>query len=431
MRVFIGLTEVAGYYKNLKKGFDKLGIDSNFIVFYDNPFHYGGDDEPNRLVKFVKYLCAKAGEIPAKHKWRRTWWRFVRDASKIPLFMWALCKHDVFIFGFNSTFFVPRFYSYWDYPILKFFGKKIICQFHGSDSRPPYINGSIMNTSNQISIQQCIERTQEKKNVIKIIDRYADYIIDIPPQGIFHERPFINWMLVGLPYDKPESTGMFHAGDSSSVRILHAPSIAAAKGTREIRAVIQNLKQKGYPIDFIEIQNMPNQVVVEELMKCDMVIDQVYADYPMPGFATEAAWFGKPVIIGGYACEYWKDWLTEDKTPPTYYCLPEHMEQAIESLILNEQLRLEIGRKSKEFVEREWSPDQVAQRYLQLAQGEVPDSWWLNPRDCQYPYGYGLPKSQIASIAAEMIQLAGAECLQLKDKPELEKLFLDMARQSG
>ena len=41
--------------------------------------------------------------------------------------------------------------------------------------------------------------------------------------------------------------------------------------------------------------------ILAELARCDFVIDQLYSDYPLPGLATEAAWFGKPTVVGGYA----------------------------------------------------------------------------------------------------------------------------------
>jgi len=56
---------------------------------------------------------------------------------------------------------------------------------------------------------------------------------------------------------------------------------------------------------------MPNHAVLEELGKCDFVIDQAFADYGMAGFATEAAWFGKTAVVGGYQSELWQSWLTD------------------------------------------------------------------------------------------------------------------------
>ena len=40
-RVFLGLTEVAGYYRNLERGFRELGIDAHFFDLSGNPWCQG------------------------------------------------------------------------------------------------------------------------------------------------------------------------------------------------------------------------------------------------------------------------------------------------------------------------------------------------------------------------------------------------------
>ena len=84
------------------------------------------------------------------------------------------------------------------------------------------------------------------------------------------------------------------------IRILHSPSSPEVKGTYLIRQAINALKAKGYPIDYVEIMGKPNTVVIAELEKCDFIVDQLYSDTPMSGFATEAAFFGKTAVVGGY-----------------------------------------------------------------------------------------------------------------------------------
>ena len=44
MRVFIGLTEVAGYFGNLAKGLRELGIETTLVDLYSHPFEYSRRD---------------------------------------------------------------------------------------------------------------------------------------------------------------------------------------------------------------------------------------------------------------------------------------------------------------------------------------------------------------------------------------------------
>ena len=55
-KIFIGTYEVAGFYKNLTKGFHDLGYDCDFLTYQSNPFNYGGETNNNILVGTIKYL---------------------------------------------------------------------------------------------------------------------------------------------------------------------------------------------------------------------------------------------------------------------------------------------------------------------------------------------------------------------------------------
>jgi hypothetical protein len=41
-RVFIGLTEVAGYFGSLRQGLEEAGIPATFVDESGDPFSYGG-----------------------------------------------------------------------------------------------------------------------------------------------------------------------------------------------------------------------------------------------------------------------------------------------------------------------------------------------------------------------------------------------------
>jgi hypothetical protein len=409
-RVFMGLKEVAGHYSSLKKGFEELGIPSTFISLQKHRFAYGGDD-----CKWVVRAIRWAGK-PGTPK--------IFCSLKAPLmsmlFFWALFKHDVFIFSFKTSFFK----NYRDLPILKAFGKKIIYQFHGSDSRPPYINGSVMAANKNTSIDECIKIAQRNKADLRLINQYADVIIDTPQQGLFHERAFVLWLLVGLPnqcdpglYELPRNKS------NGKLRILHCPSDLEAKGTPVIRKTIAWLIEEGLPIELIEVTGQKNHIVMSELKACDIVVDQLYADYGMPGFATEAAWFGKPVIIGGYAKLEWDTLLPEELRPPTLYCHPDELASAIRYLVENKDARDALGQKAKQFVETYWRPHQVAQRYLDLAYGRLPAEWLYDPANIRYWQGCCFPEKKVREMLRQVIEQGGVSALQLDDKPELVKIM--------
>lgn len=398
MRVFIGLTEVAGYYRGLREGFAELGVDATFVNLTEHRFGYGGDD----------FNIFAEG-------YKRTRGTTVARLPRYGLFAWAAARFDVFIFGFGSSLLGRQR----DFPILKRMGKTIICQFHGSDSRPAYVDGSIMAADRGISIAEGIQRVREQKAMLRNVDRYADVVVNIPPQAHLHERPFVNWMRVGLPSRPRGFPKQVSFPDNETVRVLHSPSHPLAKGSDRIRAIVATLKGEGLPIELIELTGLPNAEVLRQLERADIVVDQMYADYAMPGFATEAAWYGRPVVIGGYATELWEQLLPPEHRPATRYCHPDAVEGEIRNLACDRDYRRAEGARARAWIEAHWHPRLVAQRYLDLATKPAPEDWLIDPKDIRYWQGCCLSEDGARGLLRTFIDEGGTAALQIDDKPAL------------
>ncbi len=419
MRVFLGLAEIAGYYRGLKEGFQALGHEAELITLSGNPFGYAGTTD-NSLVDFWRWLNARPE--PSL--------RALRRVPRTLLFLWAASRFDLFVFSFGTSL-LPGFR---DLPLLKRLGKKLIFQFHGSDSRPPYLDGSVMAKDRGRSIASAIALTHEKKQNLRIIERYADAVVNSDPAAQLLERPFIEWLRVGIPVhpaSAPPRAAAVGWWDSrrgaGPIRAVHSPSHPEAKGSTEIRTIVERVRAQGVPLELVTIEGRPNHEVLTELASCDLVIDQLYADYGMPGLAVEAAWFAKPVILGGYAVDHWKRVLPEEARPPTWYCLPNQVEEGILTLSRDYEARRRLGLAARTFVEETWHPRQVAQRYLTIAEGRVPHDWFRPPQDIDYWQGCGLPESRVQELVASFVAEGGKAALELGDKPALERKLLAFA----
>lgn len=277
--------------------------------------------------------------------------------------------------------------------------------------------------------------TKLAKRRVDFHQKYASIIIGAPfSTSHFANRPFINWFALGVPFVieaemEVSSTEVEEANGKGArpIRILHSPSHPAVKGTSKIANSIRNLQSKGYNIEFILIQGISNREVLEEIKQCDFVVDQVYSDTPMAGFATEAAWFGKPAVVGGYGIEYLKSFVPEGMWPPSLICHPDEIEQSIEYLITHPEARSQLGKEAQRFVQEKWSAVEVAKRYLRIIEGDIPNEWWLDPRQVLYLEGVGQSVEQTKKIVREMVEVYGKESLQLNHRPNLLCAFLDLA----
>lgn len=417
--IFMGLTDVCGYYTNLKKGFDEIGIQSSLadLGFMGSQFEYSKDVPSNIWVKVWKYASWQRMKTSRVNVVGKVIWIIVQNAAFIGLFFWAVLRHDTFIFSLATTFF-----SFLEFPILKLLNKKIICVFHGGDSRAPYQNGKL----SDLSGPSLVKLTRKKKMLMTKIRRYADFIIDNPPASYLHDGPIIIFQKLGIPFSA-KIRGNSILSNNNEIRIVHAPTHIEMKGTPIIRRVISKMKTKGYPIHYIEIYDRPNQEVLEELSKCDFVINEIYSDVIMSGLTVEAAFFEKPTIVGGYVDEEVRKITSDEEFPPCYFCLPEQLEQAVEKLILDKEYRIGLGKRAKEFLNNKWTPPKVAHRYLQLINGTYPKEWLYDPKDIRYFYGFG-PASLIKELIKRTIESGGVKALQISDKPELESMLVQFAR---
>jgi glycosyltransferase involved in cell wall biosynthesis len=423
IKIFVGPHEIAGYYLRLAKGFQGIGIKCDYVVYNDHVFNYGDNEKDPYLIKISKYL----NKIEVKYnkfKFFKVVIGLIKEFLQTTWALNAIIKYDVFIFGFGKSL----LRSNYDLVLLKFLNKIVISNLgHGSEARPMYIDGSYQNLdgSSYPSEGSMVLGAKNSKKLVKKHEKMCSYLIGAPlSTSYFTSVNFINAFALGIPVEYTDE-GVNKNLDDSICRILHSPSHPAAKGSPIIIEAINNLVNKGYAIDFVLIYNKSNSEVISEIKRCDFVIDQIYSDTPLAGFATEAAWFGKPAIVGGYGINSLKNFIPPDMWPPSKLCHPDAIEQAIEALIINKEERLLLGKMASEFVRGKWNAKIVASRYKQIIEGNIPENWWINPNKINYLHGAGqkidITKNNIRNIIARF----GVKSLQLDHRPDIENAFLE------
>jgi len=335
-KIFIGPCEIAGYYSNLAKGFKDLGVEVHFFSFRPHPSNYEVQVDLPFLIKITQYfnLFKINKNIVIRF--------FISLIAECSSFIWAVSaifKYDVFIFGFGQSLIRYNLDLY----VLKALNKIVISNLaHGSEARPVYIDGAIQNKDHGLypSVKKLKRIAKRTKKMVSRHEKLVTHIIGSPMStSQFCTKNFINFFMLGIPTLKVRTNlidnKIIRSNLKGPIIILHAPSHPFAKGTLAIKRAISNLKDKGYKIDFRLIHGVPNSKVIEQIKKCDFIVDQQYSDTPLAGFATEAAIFGKTSVVGGYAFEYLKDFIPKEMYPPSQICHPDKIDDAIEKLIID------------------------------------------------------------------------------------------------
>jgi hypothetical protein len=421
-RILLCPVEIAGYYAGLEAGLRELGVDALAIDLAGNPFRYRTG--PARLPVVVRLARrAHAGHrAAASSRLLHPWWKAARIATSLFVLAWAVVRFDVFVFSFGTSFLGLR-----ELPLLRRLGKGMVFVFHGSDARPPYIDGVRMAPDRAMPIADCLALTRRMKASIRWIERYADAVIAQPAFSHFFERPVVNFFAIGVPWRDHPLPRRTDRGDDVPIRILHSPSDPIVKGSARVREVIEQLRSEGLNLELAELRGVPNEVVLREIATCDFVVDQIYSDAPMVGFATEAAVAGKPAIVGGYAWPENHRIFGSDPMPPVEECAPEALADAIRHLATNREHREALGARARTFVTGRWSRTAVAERLLNVVDGSAPAEWLFDPRDLRYLEGCGLSREQARASVAAVVAAGGPVALCVSDKPELERRFLAFA----
>ncbi|MGZ8475242.1 MAG: hypothetical protein ACXWWQ_03320 [Candidatus Limnocylindria bacterium] len=417
-RVFIGLLEVGGYYANLAAGLEAAGVPTTFADLGDHPFQYGGGST-HLLVDLARRVRRRRVEATgvAGVVWQATY-RLVL----VVLLSWALARHDVFIFGFRTTFLRLR-----DLVILRRLGKRVVMVFHGSDARPPYVDGADMDPAAGRSIGDCADLARTKKRDIETLERSAHVIVAFPLYGHFFTRPIVGFHDIGIPQPLiADFPAIVPEPPAPPLRVLHAPSNPFVKGSARIREVIAGLVAEGVPIELVELVGVPNSAVREELARCHFVVDQLYSDIPVTGLVAEAARYGRPSVLGGYGWGEIARLMPGLEWPPVEFCHPDELASAVRRLATDADHRRALGLAARRFAET-WAAERVAGRFVELIEGRIPPGWVHTVDAVRYTHGVGLAEEHARAIVRGLIAEEGTSALQLDDRPAVRDAFVAFA----
>lgn len=421
-RIFLGVQEISGMMERLNNAFHELEMKSDFYCMYGYNFvpENRADDNVDILRK---YRMHTQRINRTTRKYERIWWDFLQMLDIFHIFFHVLFQYDLFIFIFGHGMFFYNKYlcriEELEFFILKLFGKKMVMWLCGSDSRPPYCDGGVYFRK----VERLYLEVQRKQKRVKMLEKYMP-LIDMPGSTHFHTKPYLIYNCIGIPVDAKERVCV-NREDKDKVTILHAPSDQKAKGTEIIRKILKELKDEGYEFEYIEVSGLPHNAVLEKMAMSDMVIDQVYCDTPMAGFATEAAINGIPVVVGGYYAEVYKAVLPAP-IAPTVYCKPEELKERIIYLLRHKEERERIGKEEQEYIENNCLATIIAGKFLKILDNSYPREWLIYPDDNDYIWGCGISKSLVIHEIVRLVDRYGPDSLCLDKNGILYKKYMQL-----
>lgn len=332
-RVLHSPVNMAGQATLISRNLRQLGMESDVLVFNKHPFGYAHD-------------------ISLELKERRS------RAEKIVLillnFIRCLRRYDIFHFHYGLTLLPCRI----DLPLLKLFGKKVVMHYWGDDIR-----------QNDVSSNYTYAKLEDLKEIypgkddgelrkkVKEIERYADATI----VGDFALLPYSpSSIVVKQAIDLNQWDFIGTNPMASRIKVVHAPSNRKIKGTDYIINAINKLRENGYDIDFVLLENMDNIQVRTHCKEADIIVDQLLLEsYGI--FAIECMALGKPVL-----CRIDAHFIKCYSDLPIVVTDPETLYDNLERLIKDAKLRRDLGEKGRRFVEKVHDSREIARQLVDL-----------------------------------------------------------------
>lgn len=212
--------------------------------------------------------------------------------------------YDVFHFNFGSSLIDhPNLgLELADLPLFQQQGKTMCVTYNGCDARQKYP------TMRRVDYAACHENNcfngmcnsgnldRERQKKINRFDKFADHIFALNPD-LFYFLPertkflpytIASWNQINRqPYQSPGKT----------IKIAHAPTNRAAKGSAYILAALEKL-QNTYPgrIEILLVEGLSHAEAIQKYQSADLVIDQLLIGW-YGALAVEVIKMGKPVMV--------------------------------------------------------------------------------------------------------------------------------------
>lgn len=325
MRVVHVPTEIAGQMGILCHGLRQAGIETNGY----NWFH--------------SYLNYKEHVIST-------------DAYELKKMVDPLVQYcDVFHFHNGNTMLLKKV----DLPLIVGSGRKAVMQHWGNDVRTVSKERKI----NPYPIPPSYLSDQQIHRSLTFLSTYiADCIVQdyelFPHVQDYYEKVHV----LPLACDTKKFIPAYPGKQVKEPLIIHAPTNRAFKGSDDIDKAIAGLKGK-VPFQYLIIEKMKHAQALQAYQAGDIIIDQIRCGtYGM--LSVEAMAMGKVVVA--FIRDDVRRHLPEDL--PIVNANRDTLAEKLETLIRNPELRHQLGKKSRQFVEKYHRVDRVVQQLIQIYQ---------------------------------------------------------------
>jgi glycosyltransferase involved in cell wall biosynthesis len=240
--------------------------------------------------------------------------------------------------------------------IYRKFNIKVIVYSYGSDA---YYYNSIPDPTLIYALLQDRKIYARNSTYIENNVRYWEKFADVVIRGMMLEGAsrydvlLFSALVVDTNLWLPKKKYSKSDGVNAAVKIIHSPNFNGFKGTNIIIKAIEELKIEGLKIEFIYLQKMHNDLLREKMAEADIHVEQIlFTGYGLNGIEGMA--LGLPVLSNldnEYSTRVFRRFSYLDECA-ILSTTPENIKENLRVLIRNPELREELGKANRAYVEK-------------------------------------------------------------------------------
>ena len=273
-------------------------------------------------------------------------------------FIHSLFLYDIYFISFNGFFLGNTPARFSQAYLLKLAKKKIVVLPYGSDS---YVYRNIRSVSTiQGLLMSYPLASRQQHRVAKDVEYWTKHADAVLP-GFMGPDGFGRWDVLipsqlFIDLDLWNSSKKFNEADgiTNEVVIAHAPNHRGFKGSEFVISAIEELRKEGFKIRLELLERIQNHQVRELLeTDADILVEQlIFTGHGMNGLEGLAA--GLPVISNLEDEAYilpMRRWSYFSECP-IVSATPENLVDVLRKLVTRPELRHELGRAGRAYVEK-------------------------------------------------------------------------------
>ncbi len=238
-------------------------------------------------------------------------------------------------------------------------GKKIFFHFRGSEARLASVFAKTPYNYVEENPNDIFNKFVEKNQ--RVFMKYVEGV----SHGVFAADPEIQTyvpaaLIVPRVINLAEwpNVGVNPAG---KLKIVHAPSSPALKGTESVLKAIERLSAEGVPIEFKLVENMNHEEAKEVYKWADVVVDQLRIGW-YGVLSVEAMALGKAVVT--YIRDDLKHYLPHPA--PLAIANPDTIYDVLKDLAQNKKEAVALGRRGRKYTAEIHDAQKVTDVLLQI-----------------------------------------------------------------